>query len=411
VSAAALVSVCLMRIAVGDVTSYETSVRSEARARMAEGQTESNVEIDPSAAVHYESRSYSLAASYAPVLLWDDPLRLQAGTTSQLQVLHNGGLTGNWRVEPRWVVTLDLTGSYGKKDLLAPDANEQQRPPVQGTPTPPTNTNAQATPADALVPWAAASVMLGTGGWIGTRTTTNLAVRGFLQGGATPEARVGLPLQRGATFLGELDVDAVRSGHFTTALSSTFTSFTGDAVDPHKKADGLTLLTETWRNEIARGTTVVVGAGPSLITEHFDTGGVRWSLSFGGQAGITYDMVYPAIQTGFTVTMTPQADPLSGIPYNRADGTLTLGYRPTTGWNIGTAFTAGVVTDGALAGQKLANGDVHVTWSERDAWSVSGGLALNYQNARGEVGALEAVPALTAWTFFLNVRFRDAGRF
>src|SRR3990172_1576773 len=111
--AVALVASCALRMALGDATFYDVSLRTEARGRnrAAISGVQGEAEADPRLGLTWMDQRGELGAAYFPRLMVQE----QGGG---LQVLHRASVNGAWQVDGNWRALAAVDGSYGTNDLL-----------------------------------------------------------------------------------------------------------------------------------------------------------------------------------------------------------------------------------------------------------------------------------------------------
>jgi hypothetical protein len=376
---AAVVSAALLRLAVGDALFYDASVRTEARA-WSQPTIVGEVEANPRLGLALESREYSLAAAYFPALLLQDQV-------VSFHALHRASVTGAWRVDPPWQLNATAAGAYGTNNLL-----------VQQQTTAGDSTRPQSLPSVTTVPYASASLVLGMSGRVDPLLETSVSIGGFIDGGSDSRAQTSLPLQRGGTLAASLDWTVSRNDVLVTRLNASVTSLTLGTTD------AIGVLTETWRHTFVPDLQAWITGGPAVMS-HRTSPSTAPRLAAHGEAGVASRIVDPALEGSLILRAAPLADRITGAVYERGDVDASLSWRPTVGWLVKMGWSGGLVLDGDQSGQKLAQAEGRITWSERDSWEISVGMRGVWQ----EPGGLQ-MPSFQQWGAFLAVTGRTSSR-
>ncbi len=382
--AVALVSSCILRVALGQAVFYDVSLRSEARARtrLAISGVLGEAEADPRLGLSLLDRRLDLAAAYYPRLMVQE----QVGG---LQVLHRASLGGTWLADRNWRAIASAQGSYGRNDFLSQSlVSVGGGAAPTGGPGPPAIQAVQPIPRLSTIQYVSGEVSLAAEGTPAVRYHASAKITGFVEGGAGREAQASLPLQRGGRLDGELAWTASRADVLASALALTVSGFSPENVD------GIALVTETWRHTFTPAAEVWFGVGPA-VTAHRELRATTWQAEASAEAGMRIhvwatggaalppaeaanearrDRFSRSLVTALTLKASPIADRITGAVYERADGTLTVAWDPSPRWSLGAAASGGVVVQGAQAGDKIAAGDVHAGWSPAPAWEVAIGV-------------------------------------
>jgi hypothetical protein len=149
----------------------------------------------------------------------------------------------------------------------------------------------------------------------------------------------------------------------------------------------------------------------SSLGTRYANGVTFWQVWVGGDAGVQHRILDPALDGSLSVKLAPMIDQL-GETYGRADATMSLTWRLTTGWAVSGSASGGRVMDGPQTGMRVAGGGAQITWSEGRAWSWNAGVRWDWQDAiRVTPGVVAAAGALRAWDFFTGVTYRNQARF
>jgi hypothetical protein len=380
---AAVLSTGLLRLALGDAVTWDLSVQSETRGRIAtEGGRMGEVSAEPRAALTLEGRLHSATAAYGPELRIDSE-------TSRPTVLHAGALSGTWRLAPRWHAIAAATGTYGTRDFLL-----GERPPLasDGAAAP-----LQPVPAITTIDYGAGSLRLGLGGSPTPRSTVQLGAGSFVEQGLGAVGRVALPPQRGVGADGSLGWAISLADALSATVNGTLTTFPAAGTKSVTAA-----LTTTWRHTFTPRTNGWLGVGPTLSRET----GSSFLLAAGGEAGVHHRLVRPVVDTSLSTRVAPITDRITGNVYRRVDLTGTASWVPAARWLLTGTAASGFVLDGPQRGDRLASGEVGLGWTGGRSWGTTGGVRWLWQQ-----GGQVAAGSLHEWMGFAGVTFRERGRF
>jgi hypothetical protein len=391
----ALVSSCILRMALGEAMFYDVSLRTEARARTraAVSGVLGEAEVDPGVGLSLLDRRLDLAAAYSPRLMVQE----QVGG---LQILHRASLGGTWLADRNWRAIAATQGSYGTNDLLSVSQGTAAGSSSGGTggrTGPPVPQIVQPIPRLTTIKYASGEASLGVDGTPAARYHASARITGFVEGGADRAAQASLPLQRGGRLAGELDFTASQSDILASRLALTVSGFSSDQVE------GLGLLTETWRHALTPDAQVWLGVGPTVTATHA-LGATTWQVGVGGEAGAR-DLLFHSLAAALTLGAAPVVDRVTGAVYERADGTMTVTWEPIPRWAFGAMASGGIVTQGGQAGDKIAAADVHAAWVPSPAWEVALGV-----RGLSQMPHAAATANLSEWNVYFAVTARDRER-
>ncbi len=364
--AVALAASCALRMALGDATFYDVSLRTEARGRnrAAVSGVLGEAEADPRLGLTWMDQRGDLGAAYFPRLMVQE----QGGG---LQVLHRASVDGSWQVDGNWRALASAEGSYGTNDLLLTYSGTTpgSASPGSGTPAgaaPASGAQAvQPIPQVTTLKYLSGQASVGAAGTLTARSRALARVSAFIEGGADGQARTQVPLQHGGRLASELEWSASRSDALVSALGGTITAFPGIL-------DGIVLATETWRHALTQDAQVRLGAGPA-VTAHRAGGNTSWNVMPGGEIGV-HDRWLQVLEGDLGLRASPIVDRTNGAAYERADANLSLTWRATPHWTFAASGTAGIVVQGSQAGDKIAAGDFRAAWSPTASWELAAGM-------------------------------------
>jgi hypothetical protein len=360
-----------------DAVGYVAQVRDDSQVRTVTGAGASStgiVELFPLLGAAAQLENLSFAASYAPQILFNDVTQQSAPN-----ILHVGraGVEVHPIKEDR--VALSEQFSYGELDTLTLNATAPSTtpnatvPPLQRLPSlVPVPYSSSVT--DGLVDLTLSSrvksvldLVFATGGGVGTGSSTIPGTK-MLQG----------------TY--ELDYHLTRPDVLGTRLLASQTSFsTGQRTQ-------LTELREIWRSRLDRITDMELTLGGAIAN--------AWQGTVKGDELLMLPTAGASLKSrghwqGSTIsldasaTLGPYIDWLSGIVYERAEGSTGFQWDMLADhWSFfGRARGAVAVEAGPYAGTALAAGELNLAYYLRKDFSIQGGSRLIWQRMPAAQGS------------------------
>ncbi|HTP26386.1 MAG TPA: hypothetical protein VMK12_12105 [Anaeromyxobacteraceae bacterium] len=371
----ALVASCTLRMALGDATFYDVSISTEARGENlpATPGIAGEIEADPRLGLNWMGPGKELGGAYAPRLMWQEH-------SQGLQVLQRASVNSLWQIDGNWRSQAAVSGSYGEEDLLLALA--------MGTPTPGASGPLQPIPRVTWLKYASGEASVNATGALTARSRLTMEIGAFVEGGANRFSSQLLPLERGVRLTGELAWTASSFDTLATGLATSVVGLPGIR-------DETVLATETWRHSLTQEAQVRIGAGPGFIANG-EGGHTSWMATAGGELGV-HDRWQKVLDGDLSLRVAPMVDRITGAAYSRADAVLALTWQVRAHWSLFASGTAGIITQGIQAGQKIAGGEFRLIWSPTPIWDLSAGT-------RGL-----AEPGINEGTVFfaLTVRQRD----
>jgi hypothetical protein len=355
-SLVALVSAGLLAAGTAAVSPrYELSLGAEARHREYQiehppGAKLDELELAPALGLEFVAPGSDLTAWYRPRITL-------ANRSVKTAVFHEGRLALSWPLGA-WLLTPSLAGSYGTFNLFQLLAAGTQ--PGQS----------QALPQVASILAESAQAQLALAGRPAPRYRLEVMLAAYLDGGAGPQARLTLPLQRGLRSRTSLEWQATHLGTLTSTLSGTVAYFSnGPDV-------AFAVLEEGWRQRLSRDWEVWLGAGGSA-TQQRRNGDVTISVLPSAEAGARYRFGIEDHQVLLQVagTLAPAVDRLSGAASQRLGGSGE--YRLELGrvW-VARAEASGGVVMRNLQSRDLALGGAQVAEPQRRDLAYGGALRI-----------------------------------
>ena len=249
---------------------FELGARVEFRSGQPEGTAPgtnlTDMEIDPVAAIRGPLRTGSLQLSYEPRIFI--VLKEQAETPEKVSYLHRGRLTLDLKPTPRWRFFVEGRGAYGEYDFLPlstvlPQTGGTGLPPAQPSlpgspPTAPTPTPGLGTlPAERFILVVDVNASAGLVASLSQRVGWLFSAGYVYSGGANPQAREVLPLQKGPNAITGALWNVTRNDDLSFLLEASDNRFSSG---PHAT---IGTVTTTWSHVWTRtvATDLIGGIG------------------------------------------------------------------------------------------------------------------------------------------------------
>lgn len=414
----------LASLALAGVTRYAAGLSSVARyytdVEAVQPLSATALELEPSLGLEHDERTSTLRVAYFPRLV-------MVAASPPPQFFNQASLGLALRPDPTLRLTGGASGCYGTNDFrvqyalacgaaaLAPGAGPQ---PIPQVPT---------------VKYMNASGALG----FESRPAARIAVSGTLsylvQGGADAPSRALLPLQRGPSFLAALEWAAGRDDALTTSVSGSYYAFLREALAPGASEPAtsawISQVVEVWQHAVGRGGRLRLGLGVGVAGDANDlprlvlrttsaVGEVGFQQAFGRREderpppregdipGAAPGRWAPEIVLNAGARVTPFVDFTSGLPYERAEASASLGWPLDQDWRLEASISAGVALDGVQRGQATATAQLAATWVATRWMRLSTGLNGLWQRA----GADFPASSFRQVGFFLGATFAQGGQ-
>jgi len=296
------------------------------------------VQLDAQAAAGARLDDFQFRLTYAPRLLYSDPL--PAGARGA-EIFHTASAGVAWRISRTKRLSLEETASYGHQDFS----------PLVASPL-----GTSAPPTDPRLPLLQSLSYLS----LGTRLSyedaltprLRLGTQGsyLVSGGGDAEAREFLPLQRAAQLGCNLAWTADSRSTFSVSGSANRSTFSG--------GDESILISGSlgWQFAFRRGPRVAVqaGAGVSRAGDPFDAR--PWLANVNGGIGIGDEirLGHQRISGSLEGTVSATIDRLTGDVYQLAQGSAQLGFQVLRELHISAHGSAGRGLSGAQQGSTVA---------------------------------------------------------
>lgn len=378
-----LIACALLRLAAGQVATYElgagTEVRGVYRLQAGVGTWLAELDLAPRAALKVESRTLGLDASYTP-RFW--------GTTTggNLRVLQGAAVGSRYQPDPRWIFTLGASGNMGEINMLAPAVTQ----PLATTPP-----SLQAVGRVTQVHYVFADGVAGLDVMPTRRTRLVLQAGYRVSGGDGAVARASVPLQYGPRAGLTFELGTSASDLLTTAATLSSSHF--DTSPPYPGGPPVVVapvwigqFTEIWRRRIDAETSTWAGLGAAWVGHRIPVSSLRVEgpvldagvqrLTQGGQGKFRLSGRYA-----------PVVDPVTGVVYMQADLYGSAGWAFSATHQLAGTLNTGVGAQGKMSGQVMMSGEVkanHVVargldlaWGLRALWQrpANGSTALTYR--------------------------------
>lgn len=370
-----LVLCVVLRLAEGQVTTYEVAAQAEGRGlvRLQHGvptKELAEAEVDPRLSLNLDTRTLSLTVGYAP-RLWASTL------TGRLQSLNRGALQATFRPDPLYRLVASATGVSGISDLLAPAVAS----PGGATPAP-----IQTVGSQTRIHYVFGELAAGLEATPTPRARLTLSGAYVVDGGEDAAARLTFPLQRGPRAALTFGWQTSADDKFETEAATSYRSFTTSAVDPvtglpvEMPAVLIATFTETWRRKFGSELSTWLGLG-GAVTGVAGVGGAKASVKAAPPVvdlGLQYVSEGGLQRLRLSGRYSPLVDSLTGRIYQRADAALAAAWSPWRTWQMVGELTTGVAIGGAESGQAIVVGEarmvhglsreVELTWGARGLW-------------------------------------------
>jgi len=390
----------VLRLAEGQVATYQASALTEARgmALMVGGTTTpvAEIEVDPRIGIQYDTPTLNLSAAYAP-RLW---LTTQV---SGLQVLHRSAVQGTFRPDPLYRLLASATFAHGTSNLLAP-----RLAGPGGVPPGPLQTVG----AQTSIPYVFGEVAAGVDSTPTQRTRVALGGTYLVDGGSDAKAQLTFPQQRGPSAAMTFGWRASADDQLDTLLTALHRTFVTGAVNPATGAPivkppvWIATLSETWRRKYDLKLSSWVGAGASYTSTELPGGVVK------------VEKVTPLVDVGgqyldedglkglrLTFRYAPIVDAVSGRVYQRADSFLLANWASTPTWRMVGELATAVVIGGFQSGQVMVSGEARMARVlSRDLDLIFGVRSLLQRPPNTSFAA-----SYRQWGLFVALSFHDRG--
>ncbi|HET9551407.1 MAG TPA: hypothetical protein VFP50_00425 [Anaeromyxobacteraceae bacterium] len=371
----------------------DLELRTEGRQRTvapvgADPQRAWELEVAPLGRLRLTGRELDLTASYAP------RFTLSERPGERTSLLHRAALLGGWRPSPPSRLTLGLEGAEGTVSLLQLLAAA----PRPGQPPAP----AEPVPTISAIRYRSGTATLGLSSSASARLRLRGSVAGFVEGGATLEARRSLPQQRGGRVEAGLEWDATRRDVLATALTATLSDLRPGSTARYG------VLAESWRHALTAHTRAWVTAGASLASQEAASAAARtpWRLRPAGELGVAHELTREPerLRATAAIAQTPVLDRSTGVVVDRTTASATLSAVMARDWLLDATGSGGVVVGGPEARDSIWVGELRGGRRLGDPFELSLGVrGLSQRQPRLDARAYE-------WAVFAAVLVRHRER-